>query len=108
MGRVRAPQSARLARGQRVDAAACDESWPAGPILAVGDAGAGQWRSVEGRLAARYARLDAGRLLEGPHGQPRVLLRLVPERLIAWRGLLRPVAAGPAQRLRCGSAAAAG
>jgi DNA-binding transcriptional ArsR family regulator len=70
-----------------------------GPILAVDDAGASQWRSVEGRLAARYARLDATRLLESRHGQPRVLLRLAPERLIAWRGLLRPVsAAGAAPR----------
>jgi DNA-binding transcriptional ArsR family regulator len=62
-----------------------------GPILPVEDPDASQWRSVEGRLAARYARLDAARLLEGRPGQPRVLLRLVPERLIAWRGLLRPV-----------------
>jgi len=64
-----------------------------GPILPVEDPDASQWRSVEGRLAARYARLDAARLLEGRPGQPRVLLRLVPERLIAWRGLLRPVVA---------------
>src|SRR5258708_6047004 len=62
-----------------------------GPILPVEDPDASQWRSVEGRLAARYARLDAARLLEGRPGQPRVLLRLAPERLIAWRGLLRPV-----------------
>jgi DNA-binding transcriptional ArsR family regulator len=61
-----------------------------GPIAAVDDPDAGQWRSVEGRLAARYARLDAARLLEGRSGQPRVLLRLVPQELIAWRGLLRP------------------
>ena len=45
---------------------------------------------MEGRLAARYARLDAARLLEGRSGQPRVLLRLIPQQLIAWRGLLRP------------------
>jgi hypothetical protein len=75
-----------------------------GPILAVGDAGASQWRSVEGRLAARYARLDAARLLESRHGQPRALLRLVPERLIAWRGLLRPVSAAAAGALRSASA----
>ena len=54
------------------------------------DPDASQWRSVEGRLAARYARLDAARLLEGRSGQPRVLLRLIPQQLIAWRGLLRP------------------
>jgi len=62
-----------------------------GPILAVEDSEARQWRSVEGRLAVRYARLDPARLLEGRAGQSRVLLRLAPERLIAWRGLLRPV-----------------
>jgi hypothetical protein len=60
-----------------------------GPILAVDDPDASQWRSVEGRLAARYARLDPSRLLEGRSGQSR-LLRLVPQELIAWRGLLRP------------------
>jgi DNA-binding transcriptional ArsR family regulator len=74
-----------------------------GPIQAVGDPGASQWRSVEGRLAARYARLDAARMLEGRHGQPRVLLRLVPERLIAWRGLLRPAAASSGNTLRSAS-----
>jgi DNA-binding transcriptional ArsR family regulator len=74
-----------------------------GPILAVDDSDASQWRSVEGRLAARYARLDPARLLEGRSGQPKVLLRLAPERLIAWRGLLRPAAAAstaPAPALR--------
>jgi hypothetical protein len=64
-----------------------------GPILAVDDPDASQWRSVEGRLAARYARLDAARLLDGRSGQARVLLRLLPRRLIAWRGLLRPITA---------------
>jgi hypothetical protein len=61
-----------------------------GPILPVDDPDASQWRSVEGRLAARYARLDPSRLLEGRSGQSRRLLRLAPEQLIAWRGLLRP------------------
>lgn len=61
-----------------------------GPIAPVEDPDASQWRSVEGRLAARYARLDAGRLLESRSGQSRGLLRLVPQQLIAWRGLLRP------------------
>src|SRR5207244_7983868 len=61
-----------------------------GPMLAADDSDAVQWRTVEGRLAARYARLDAARLLEGRRGQSRTLLRLVPEHLIAWRGLLRP------------------
>src|SRR5205823_8696576 len=61
-----------------------------GPIVPVDDPDASQWRSVEGRLAARYARLDPSRLLEGRLGQGRTLLRLSPQRLIAWRGLLRP------------------
>jgi hypothetical protein len=61
-----------------------------GPILPVEDPDASQWRSVEGRLAARYARLDPSRLLEGRSGQTRTLLRLLPQQLIAWRGLLRP------------------
>jgi DNA-binding transcriptional ArsR family regulator len=67
-----------------------------GPMLAADDSDPGQWRTIEGRLAARYARLDAARLLEGRPGQSRILLRLVPEHLIAWRGLLRPVAAAAA------------
>src|SRR5579859_4831244 len=70
-----------------------------GPILAVDDSDALQWRGVEGRLAARYARLDPARLLAGRSGQMRVLLRLAPERLIAWRGLLRPVAVASAPTL---------
>src|SRR6266542_4280566 len=61
-----------------------------GPILPAEDPDASKWRSVEGRLAARYARLDAAQLLAGRSGQPRILLRLVPEGLIAWRGLVRP------------------
>jgi hypothetical protein len=61
-----------------------------GPIVAVDDEDGSRWRSIEGHLATRYARLDAGRLLSGRSDQRRALLRLVPERLIAWRGLLRP------------------
>jgi pyridoxamine 5'-phosphate oxidase-like protein/IclR-like helix-turn-helix domain-containing protein len=60
-----------------------------GPIVAIEDADGSQWRSVEGRLAARYARLDPSRLLAAPTGD-RTLLRLMPQHLIAWRGLLRP------------------
>ncbi len=64
-----------------------------GPLSVIDDAqdpDASQWRSVEGRLAARYARLDAARMLAARPRSGRVLLRLVPERLIAWRGLVRP------------------
>jgi DNA-binding IclR family transcriptional regulator len=70
-----------------------------GPIVVADDPDSSQWRSVEGRLAARYARLDPARLLEGRTGQSRMLLRLVPQQLIAWRGLLRPgQVAAPALR----------
>jgi DNA-binding IclR family transcriptional regulator len=61
-----------------------------GPLVVVEDSDASQWRSVEGHMASRYARLDAARLLEGRSGQSRTLLRFIPEQLIAWRGLLRP------------------
>lgn len=63
-----------------------------GPVLPVVDDERSQWRVVQARLAARYARLDVARLLEARLDQPRTLLRLEPERLIAWRGLVRPVA----------------
>jgi hypothetical protein len=70
-----------------------------GPIVPVDDPELGQWRSVEGRLAARYARLDPARLLDGRSAQSRMVLRLVPQQLIAWRGLLRPAQA-PTTALR--------
>ncbi len=66
-----------------------------GPIVTVEDPDASQWRTVEGRLAARYARLDPARLLEGRTGQRPKLLKLAPQQLIAWRGLLRPIPASP-------------
>ena len=55
-----------------------------GPLVAVDDPDGRLRQRVEARLAARYARLQAARHLR----QPRGLLRLVPQRLIAWRGLL--------------------
>lgn len=73
-----------------------------GPMLAVDDPDGIQWRSVEGRLAARYARLDPSRLLEGRTGY-RTLFRLVPQQLIAWRGLVRP--GQPASALRTAQSA---
>jgi DNA-binding transcriptional ArsR family regulator len=62
-----------------------------GPMLAADDPDDSRWRAVEARLAARYARLDALRLLGAQRGQAGVLLRLEPEQLIAWRGLVRPL-----------------
>jgi DNA-binding IclR family transcriptional regulator len=64
-----------------------------GPLVTVHDAAGMHWQAVEARLASRYARLDAARLLAGRPDTPRTLLRLEPERLIAWRGLLRPTQA---------------
>jgi len=100
--------AAHVRRNPRVSLAVSESTPPLrrvlarGPIVPADDSDDGQWRTVEGRLAARYARLDAARLLEGRPGQSRMLLRLVPEQLIAWRGLLRPVArastAAPALR----------
>jgi hypothetical protein len=69
-----------------------------GPIVAV-ETDSDQWGRVEARLAARYARLDAARMLAGlgsvvaRQHPTRVLLRLQPDELIAWRGLVRPRAA---------------
>jgi nitroimidazol reductase NimA-like FMN-containing flavoprotein (pyridoxamine 5'-phosphate oxidase superfamily) len=63
-----------------------------GPLSPVDDPDGSQRQAVEARLAARYARLDAAWLLEGRSVQQRMLLRLQPQRLIAWRGLLRPAA----------------
>jgi DNA-binding transcriptional ArsR family regulator len=74
-----------------------------GPIIAVDDPDSSLWRSVQGRLAARYARLDPARLLEGRSAQSRSLLRLSPQQLIAWRGLLRP--GQPANALRAAQSA---
>jgi hypothetical protein len=83
-------------RNPRVSLAISESSAPLrrvlarGPVLPVDDPDGSRWRSVEGRLAGRYARLDAARMLAGRPDHRRVLLRLAPERLIAWRGLLRP------------------
>jgi hypothetical protein len=62
-----------------------------GPMLAADDPDGSRWRAVETRLAARYARLDALRLLGAQGGHVGLLLRLQPEQLIAWRGLVRPL-----------------
>src|SRR5262249_15388006 len=58
-----------------------------GRLVEADDPTGERWSAVEEQLAARYAGFDAAR---EPHvgGRGR-LLRLDPERLIAWRGLLR-------------------
>lgn len=63
-----------------------------GPIAVVDDGvpDRGHCRAVEMRLAARYARLDAAGVLGARAAASRVVMRLQPERLIAWRGLVRP------------------
>jgi IclR helix-turn-helix domain/Pyridoxamine 5'-phosphate oxidase len=76
-----------------------------GPLTAVDDPDSRLCQAVEARLAARYARLEAARHLTGRYfaGQPRTLLRLAPQRLIAWRGLLHaPASHDPARRRKAG------
>jgi hypothetical protein len=58
-----------------------------GLLVEVADPGGARWTEIEGRLAARYAGFDAARE-PATAGRGR-LLELKPERLIAWRGLLR-------------------
>ena len=58
-----------------------------GRLVEVADPGGARWAEIEGRLAARYAGFDAARE-PATAGRGR-LLQLQPERLIAWRGLLR-------------------
>ena len=58
-----------------------------GRLVEVDDAGGGHWTEIERQLAARYAGFDAARV-PAAAGRGR-LLELKPERLIAWRGLLR-------------------
>jgi len=58
-----------------------------GRLVEVADPGSMRWTEIEGRLASRYAGFDAAR--EPAAAGPGRLLELKPERLIAWRGLLR-------------------
>lgn len=69
-----------------------------GPLVVVDDPDGTQREAVEARLTARYARLDAARHLAGRLGHPRGVLRLVPQRLIAWRGLLHAPTPSPDTR----------
>jgi len=58
-----------------------------GQLVEVNDPSGEHWSAIEAQLAARYAGFDAAREpLVGGRGR---LLRLEPEHLIAWRGLLR-------------------
>ncbi len=77
----------------RVSLAVSESTPPLRRVLARGraevvdDPSGVHWRRIAPRLALRYA--GAGRHLDEHASRPRHLLRLVPERLIAWRGLLR-------------------
>jgi DNA-binding IclR family transcriptional regulator len=77
----------------RVSLAVSESAPPLRRVLARGlldevtDPGGERWREIEAQLADRYAGFDAAREPAGP-GRGR-LLELKPERLIAWRGLLR-------------------
>lgn len=84
--------AAHVHRNPRVSLAVSESAPPLrrvlarGPVAAVEDPDGSQWREISRRLADRYAGLDAARYLAGPRSD---LLLLAPERLIAWRGLLR-------------------
>ena len=58
-----------------------------GPLAEVDDPGGARWAEIEAQLAGRYAGFDAARE-PATAGRGR-LFELQPERLIAWRGLLR-------------------
>ncbi|MGE3271678.1 MAG: pyridoxamine 5'-phosphate oxidase family protein, partial [Chloroflexota bacterium] len=58
-----------------------------GALVEIDDPGSAQWAAIEEQLGARYAGFDAARE-PAAAGRGR-LFRLTPERLIAWRGLLR-------------------
>lgn len=58
-----------------------------GSVERVDDPDGTLWRRLAGRLARRYAGLDAARHLAGSQID-RQTLRLPPERVITWRGLL--------------------
>ena len=66
-----------------------------GPVVVIDDGvpDRGRCRAVEMRVAARYARLDAAGVLGARAAASRVVMRLQPEGLIAWRGLVRPTTA---------------
>lgn len=77
----------------RVSLAVSESTPPLRRVLARGllveasESGGPRWAEIEAQLAGRYAGFDASREPPGT-GRGR-LLELKPERLIAWRGLLR-------------------
>jgi DNA-binding IclR family transcriptional regulator/nitroimidazol reductase NimA-like FMN-containing flavoprotein (pyridoxamine 5'-phosphate oxidase superfamily) len=79
-------------RNPRVSLAVSESSAPLrrvlarGPIEVVNDSAGGQRLGLLTRLTNRYAGVNAARLLPPPSGE---LMRLRPEQLIAWRGLVQ-------------------
>jgi DNA-binding IclR family transcriptional regulator len=77
----------------RISLAVSESSPPLRRVMARGclteidDPGSVRWAEIEAQLASRYAGFDAAR--EPPAAGRGRLFRLEPERLIAWRGLLR-------------------
>ena len=78
-----------------------------GRIESVDDPGGTEWQAIQAQLAARYAGFRALHQRGDMRNPPAQLLRLVPERLIAWRGLLRhpwlPAVRSPAPGRAVGS-----
>ncbi len=60
-----------------------------GQLAVIARPTAGQWTAVQEGLAARYAGFDVVRQTAGGRRARGTLLRLRPQELIAWRGLLR-------------------
>ena len=87
----------------RVSLAVSESSVPLRRVLVRGrveqveDPSGTKWRDIELQLAERYSAFDAARQPAGP-SQRRAPLRLVPEQLIAWRGLLRHPGSAPQSR----------
>jgi IclR family transcriptional regulator, acetate operon repressor len=73
-----------------------------GRIEPVDDPGGTEWQAIQAQLTARYAGFHALHPRSDLRNPPAQLFRLAPERLIAWRGLLRhpslPAARSPAPR----------
>lgn len=97
--RAGADWAAHVHRNPRVSLAVSESTPPLrrvlarGPVEGVADPLGQRWAVISRRLLRRYASLDAARYLAAP---PAELLRLVPEQLIAWRGLIHHPGLAPA------------
>jgi nitroimidazol reductase NimA-like FMN-containing flavoprotein (pyridoxamine 5'-phosphate oxidase superfamily) len=98
-----------IRRDPRVSLAVSESVPPLRRVLArgradvLGRADERAWQRVERSIARRYAEVHAARHLASLATRPRQLLRLAPERLSAWRGLLRYPGARPERSPRTGA-----